>query len=96
MNLDYTARWCERALLSCPGTLSARPLKVLRANNFSASSMAGIAGLPIPILSDSYKASHYKSYPEALEMKAVSHHSYFWSTLVKVLLLARIHVCKRV
>lgn len=28
--------------------------------------------LPMPLLSDSYKASHYKSYPDSTEMIAVS------------------------
>ena len=38
--------------------------------------MNGIHSLPLPILSDSYKASHFKTYPEAIEMKAVRIQSY--------------------
>ena len=34
--------------------------------------MPGIHDLPLPVLTDSYKASHFKTYPKATELKAVS------------------------
>lgn len=37
--------------------------------------MLGIADLPLPILSDSYKASHFKSYPASTLMVAVRYSS---------------------
>lgn len=34
--------------------------------------MFGVHELPLPLLTDTYKAGHFKLYPEAQEMKAVS------------------------